>query len=349
MLENAQKYSFENWIIQCCKAKEWDLRRFLRRVLSSNGFDIKEDDYRTYRGNKYSNVHNMLATRGNARTCLVAHTDVCRDHEDDTQIVDPVIKEEAIGDETLSIIQDRNCEVQVGGDDRLGVAINTWIALNTGYDVALLFTTDEEIGLVSAEYVKFPELLDFNILLQVDRGYHTNQLVINIGGIELCSRKTANRLIKISEDIWLPRKLVNGLMTDVLSIKTNHMCQDAVNMTCGYHNSFGAGSNEYIDIQEAKDTMKYVSSIVKYYYLEEDKNEPEEEIDFDIDEDVVPLYIRAANSNDNREGRSAHRRGGRRNYNEDYEELWSEQNYNRDKNDEYFGEEEYRSGWNRFI
>jgi hypothetical protein len=352
MTENTQKYSFENWIIQCCKAKEWDLRKFLKRVLSSNGFDIKEDDYRTRRGSKYANVHNMLATRGNRpRVCLVAHTDVCRDHVDDTQSVDPVIKYEPIGDETMAIIQDRNCDVQVGGDDRLGIAINTWIALNTGYDVSLLFTTDEEIGLISAEYVKFPDLLDFDILLQVDRGNHTNQLVNNIGGVELCSQKTANRLIKISEDIGIPRRLVNGLMTDVLSIKTNHMCRDAVNMTCGYHNSYGENSSEYIDIQEAKDTMKYVASIVKYYDLEEDKNEPEqEEIDFDIDEDVIPLHIRAANSNnDNRQGRSAHRRNGRRIYQENYEELWSEQNYNRDKNDEYFDEQEYRSGWNRFI
>jgi hypothetical protein len=345
MTTQPKQYSFESWIIQCCKAKEWDLRKFLKRTLSSSGFNIKEDNYKTYRGNKYSNVHNMLATRGIPRVCLVAHTDVCRDHSEDSPDVDPIIKEEIIGDDILSIIQDRNCNVQVGGDDRLGVAINTWIALNTGFDVSLLFTTDEEIGLVSAEYVKFPELLDFDILLQVDRGNHSNQLVNNIGGVELCNEITANRLIKISEDIGIPRRLVNGLMTDVLAIKTNHMCHDAVNMTCGYHQSYGDSSEEWIDIQEAKDTMKYVASIVKYYYLNEDKNEPQikEEIDFDLKEDVEEVLV--SKYNNDRRGRSKNR--NKRTYIDD---LFSEEKYNRDKREyAYFDEQEYRSGWDRFI
>ena len=345
MNSETQKYSFENWIIQCCKAKEWDLRKFLKRILINNGFEIKEDDYRTHRGNKYSNVHNMLASRGKGRTCLVAHTDCCRDHLGYEPDVDPVVKHEMVGDDVMSIIQDKDCEHQVGGDDRLGVAINTWIAFNTGYDMSLLFTTDEEVGVVSAEYLKFPELLDFDILLQVDRGNHSNQLVNCIGGVELCSKKTSNRLIQISETIGIPRRVVNGLMTDVLAIKTNHMCNDAVNMTCGYHNSYGAQANEYIDIQEAKDTVKYVSSIVQYYDLGMDKDEPEEqeEIDFDIDEDVIPISVRA----DERRGRAYNRRGGRRTYRDD---IWSEESYNKDRSDSaYFEEQEYRSGWDRFI
>lgn len=267
------KYYFENFIMQCCRAKEWDLRTFLRRTLSKAGFTIQEDDYESNRSGKYKKVHNMLAIRGNPRTCLVAHTDVCRDHAYGSPEVDPVIKIEEVKGEMRSIIQDRHCSVQVGGDDRLGVAINTWIAMNTGYDLALLFTTDEEVGLVSAEHVRFPELLSFDILLQVDRGNHSHQLVNSIGGCQLCSDSTARRLLKIAEDIGLPRYLVNGMITDVYAIKTNHMCRDAVNMTCGYHNSIGADKDEYIDIQEAKDTMKYVASIVKYYDLMEDEDE----------------------------------------------------------------------------
>src|SRR5258708_25371401 len=248
------KYSFENWIIQCCRSTESDLRRFLKRVLKRSGFQIKEDDYKTYRGEKYKTVHNMLAIRGNPNVCLVAHTDVCRDHAFDIPKVDPVIKIEKINDKMTAIIQDRHCKVQVGGDDRLGVAINTWIALNTGYDVSLLFTTDEEVGLVSAEYVKFSELMNFDILLQVDRGNNSNQLVTTIGGYDLCSGKTAKRLLKIAEDIGLPRYNVNGLMTDVLALITNHMCKEAVSMTCGYHISFGAQADEFIVIKEIKKT-----------------------------------------------------------------------------------------------
>lgn len=335
-----EKYSFENFIMQCCKAKEWELRKFLKRVLSHAGFTIQEDNYRTDRGAKYSNVHNMLATRGKPRVCLVAHTDVCRDHAYGAPDVDPVMKVHSMRGELRSIIQDRHCNVQVGGDDRLGVAINTWIALNTGYDLGLLFTTDEEIGLISAEHVRFPELLNFDILLQVDRGNHSDQLVTAIGGCQLCSEQTARRLLKISEDIDLPRYRVNGMMTDVLAIKTNHMCKEAVNMTCGYHNSIGADRDEYIDIQESKDTVKYVSSIIKYYDLEEDKNESfEEDLQNSEDEhedDYEDIYRSGRHNRNNRAGRRSRT----------YEGLWSEESYKESRGESaYFDEEGYRGGW----
>lgn len=312
-----QKYSFENFIMQCCRAKEWELRKFLYKVLTRAGFDIIEDDYKSHRDDKFNTVHNMLAIRGEPRVCLVAHTDVCRDHAYGSPMVDPVIKIEKIKDEMRAIIQDRYCDVQVGGDDRLGVAINTWIALNSGYDMGILFTTDEEIGLVSAEYVKFPNLLDFDLLVQVDRGNHSDQLVTNISGYEMCSDETAQKLLEIAEDINLPRYQVSGMLTDILAIKTNHMCKDAVNMTCGYHNSIGADRDEYIDIQEAKDTMKYVANIVKYYYLEE--------------EDNTPKIIR---------------RKDLRSLSSKHSELFSERSYNRDKEHDYEKDEWY---WPNFT
>jgi len=323
-----EKHSFENFIMQCCKAKEWDLRTFLKRILKNNGFQIKEDDFKSYRGGKYSTVHNMLATRGNPRVCLVAHTDVCRDHAYGAPDVDPVIKIKEIKDEMRSIIQDRHCAVQVGGDDRLGVAINTWIALNTGYDIGLLFTTDEEVGVVSAEYLKFPELLDFDILLQVDRGNHSDQLVTAIGGWQLCSDRTANRLLSIANHIDLPRYTVNGMITDVLAIKSNHMCKEAVNMTCGYHCSYGADKEEYIDIQEAKDTMRFVSGIIQYYYLDMDKDEeytepeiePEHEMTWEELEalEEIPRLPPVRNSRDRRRQKIS-------------DDLFTEEMYDRDR------------------
>jgi|ERR1700722_3451840 len=332
------KYSFENFIIQCCKAREWDLRKFLKKLLERNGFQIVEDDYVSHRDARFSTVHNMLAIRGKPRVCLVAHTDVCRDHvSHQMPEVDPAIKLTTIEGELRAIIQDRDCKTQVGGDDRLGVAINTWVATNTGYDIALLFTTDEEMGLVSAEYVKFPELNNFDLLVQVDRGNNSNQLVTNISGVQLCSWRTGDLLIKIAEEIGLPRYKVQGFLTDVLAIKTNGVCREAVNMTCGYHNSIGADSDEYIDIQEAKDTMKYVASIVKYYDLESiiddgvltDGNGRSliDEIAEEIIEqqNSMPAFRTGTHRNRRNERRFAHAAYG---YEED---LFSEERYNADK------------------
>lgn len=339
------KHTFEQFIIQCCKSKEGHLRKFLKRTLTHAGFTIKEDDYKCDRGEKYNNIHNMLAIRGKPRVCLVAHTDVCRDHIDDLTEVEPVIKTQFKDGVEQKIIQSKYSNVQVGGDDRLGVAINTYIALNSGYDIGLLFTTDEEIGVVSASHCKFSELLDFDILLQVDRGNHSDQLVDSIGGTKLCSDQTTQRLLKISDDIGLSRYRVNGMLTDVYALKTNHMCKDAVNMTCGYHNSYGAQEDEFIDIQESKDTVKYVASIVKYYDLEEDKNEEQIKEEIELEEEYVASST--INRKDIRQGRS-NRHNRRRRV---YEGLWDEETYNRDKRESaYFEEEnEYRSGWDRFI
>lgn len=265
--------SFENFIIKCCELDEWDLRDFLRSELTQAGFNVQEDDYRSHRKGKYQQVHNMLAIRGSdPRICLVAHTDVCRDHgatyRGGHQKAYPVIKTVEMYGSTKRIIQDKDRQVQTGGDDRLGVAINTWIALNTGYDMGLLFTTDEEVGAISADYVNFKELGDFDVLVQVDRGNHSNQLVTSIGGVRLCDSETATRLLRISEEIGLPRVPVQGLLTDVLAIKGDGKCKNAVNMTCGYHNSYGSSPNEYIDIEEAKNTLKFVSSIISDYEME---------------------------------------------------------------------------------
>lgn len=338
--------------MNCCKSKEWDLRTFLKKKLKKAGFTITEDNYtsrRTRQNGKYSKVHNLLAVRGTPRVCLVAHTDVCRDHgfsgNEQAPDVFPILKNFGDDKSPRIVVQDRDCRYQTGGDDRLGVAINTWIALNTGYDIALLFTTDEEVGLVSASAVKFDELMGYDLLVQVDRGNHSKQLVTNIGGTILCTPKTTARLLKIAEDMDIPRSEVRGLATDVMVIIGNDLAREAVNMTCGYHNSFGESSNEYIDVQEAKDTMKYVSEIVQYYDLEKDAEEIEEDSEQDEDSEVIeghfedPLdindeilemmtieeYIAISNRlpNKRKTGRS------RRRYVEDVTEIFSEENLRR--------------------
>lgn len=299
IVEDANKASpFENFIMQCCKADEWTLRKFLKKVLIRSGFQIFEDEYKSERVQKekrYETVHNMLAIRGNPRVCLVAHTDVCRDHEElrsegryssygehqfwmqgqreEEQVVrpmkkvDPVIKCVEQDGKIRRVIQDRDCKLQVGGDDRLGVAINTWIAINSGFDCGLYFPTDEEIGLKSARACEMPQLMDFDLLVQVDRGNHSNQLVIKISNEILVSYETATELLSIAYDLGMPREPVVGLATDVYALKSRGKCKEAVNLTCGYFNSHGAGAGEYIDIQEAKDTMKFVATIVKNYYM----------------------------------------------------------------------------------
>jgi hypothetical protein len=291
--------AFEKHILQCCKAPEWELRKWLKKVLTRAGFDqIIEDGYlsdRCAKESRYNTVHNMLAVRGNPNICLASHTDICRDHEDlrsegkysgygehsfwmqdrhedapakrPLNKVEPVVKEIDTDSGIRRVIQDRDCKNQVGGDDRLGVAINTWIALNTGYDMAIYFPTDEETGLKSARMCEIPELLDYELVAQVDRGNHSNELVIKIGSEILCGYDTAVRLLNIGYKLGLPRTPVTGGPTDVYALKSRGKVREAVNMTCGYHSSYGSGPNEYICLEESRDTLRYVAAIVRDYYL----------------------------------------------------------------------------------
>lgn len=294
---------FERWVMQCCKADEWELRKFLKKVLARAGFTtILEDNYRSERcgsEKRYETVHNLLLIRGeNPRVCLVSHTDVCRNHgtpkwegEDTDEYaywmrgssasktedkdapkriplkVRPIIKEIEEGGAKRRIITDDGNRIQVGGDDRLGVAINTYIALNTTYPMGLYFPTDEEIGLKSAGMCEMQQLKDFDLLVQTDRGNHSNELVVKIGGEILMTYSTTVRLLEIAYDIGLPRVPITGMGTDIYAIKKRNMCKEACNLTVGYHNSRGDSSDEYIDVKEAKDTLRFVSEIIKDYYL----------------------------------------------------------------------------------
>jgi hypothetical protein len=235
------EYSFEKFIMTCCEMPEYELRDFIKNTLKEHGFSFVEDNYVSERKGLYKKIPNLLAVRGKPNVCLVAHTDVCRDHSGHSRKPEPTIKTKYHYGEKEIIIQDKNCKVQLGGDDRLGVAINLWVAINSGYDLGLLFTTDEEIGAISASALEIP-MHHFDILLQVDRGNHRNQLVTSIGGVQLCSEKTAERLLDIAEFIDLPRVPVQGLLTDVYAIKKMGKCKNAVN-------------------------MKYVAEIIKDYYL----------------------------------------------------------------------------------
>lgn len=273
---------FSDLLITCCKLSEPDLRSYIKQVLIKHHFSIQEDSYLSERLGEFSNIPNLLAIRESPKVCLVSHTDVCRDHDSIKETysiktapsaqVNPVIKNLLHLDQLVTVIQDKDCLVQVGGDDRAGVAIELWLAMKTDLPMAILFTTDEEIGLVSAKQVEFPELMTFELLIQLDRGNQPNQqIVTQVGTIQLCDDSLVNSLVHLSLKKRRPRQKVSGYGTDVVAIKKRGKCKNAINLTCGYHNSFGHNPSEYIVIHEVEETMEYVKDIIEFF-LASDKS-----------------------------------------------------------------------------
>ena len=255
-------------IVTFCEMDELELRSFLIKNLVLKGFSLKRDNYKSSR-NPSSLLGNMLFIRGNPKICFVAHTDVCRDHSfmkanGASAVPSAVVRvfEDADTGELKTIIHDEECKTQLGGDDRLGVALIYNLIMNTDKDVAALFTTDEEIGTVSAAQVSFNELLEMDLLVQIDRGNHSNQLVNSIYGQKICSDFLVKKLCRIAVEIGHPRDIVEGMLTDVATIIENGVARNAVNMTCGYHNSYGSAGDEYIDVKEALETKKFMKAIL---------------------------------------------------------------------------------------
>ena len=159
------------------------------------------------------------------------------------------------------IVTDRTNATQVGGDDRVGVAIARMIALESRRAIAILLTTDEEIGLQGAAAVPDAWLERFELFVQIDRGSRFGrELVTQIGGTRLCSAEREARLLAIAEALGAPRVPVVGGSTDVAELKAHGMRADAVNLTCGYYAPHSA--DEWVDVEEAEEAARYVRAIL---------------------------------------------------------------------------------------
>lgn len=259
-LANSIDEGFLSHIEICCRLPEPELRAHLKALLAGAGFILEED---SYRGGMDGQTPNLRAMRGIGHTALIAHTDVVRDFGRGGCAPTPVVRRKTIDGRARWILQDDLCETQLGGDDRLGVAIITWAALKApGISVDLVFTTDEECGLKSADAMRPEWLSDTGLVLGVDRGNQPDaQLVTSIHGLRLCSQDTERGLLDIAATCALPRRPVEGLSTDVYALVRNGVAHEAVNMTCGYHR--GHGDDEYIDLREAAETLTYVTAILK--------------------------------------------------------------------------------------
>lgn len=262
MQSSPEPTAFERVILAACALDESALRTQLESALVRHGFAVRQDSYEALPQPRtpQRNVRNLLAVRGRPRVCLVVHTDVVRDWREPTGVLRPVVCYEVVDGRQRRVITDETRETPIGGDDRLGVAIAMRIARATRDDLAILFTTDEERGLCGAEEVPGDWLESFELLVQIDRGNHRNQLVTSIHGTRLCERAWERRLIAIADRAGLPRAACEGLSTDVYALVRRGIVRNAVNLTCGYYANHRG--EEWIDVEEADETARYVRAIV---------------------------------------------------------------------------------------
>ena len=128
----------------------------------------------------------------------------------------------------------------IGGDDRCGVYLLTKL-MKTRYKPHLLFTTDEEIGLIGVErFCDDFKDIDVNCIIELDRKGSNDVVIYDDENKELCNKF-----------ISLGFKEQSGSFTDI-SVLSPFYNISGVNLSCGYYNPHT--SNEYVVFSEMNNT-----------------------------------------------------------------------------------------------
>lgn len=199
------------------KAKDKEMRDYIKSVLLSQKLPVKEDNY-----------GNIFVTKGNAKLydCVVAHVDTVHAIE-----TDYVIRTQ---DDFLYAFNRYNVEqVGIGGDDKVGVYIALQL-LKDRNNIKAAFFRNEEVGKEGSE--KFAKnhksfFDDCKFVVQPDRKGNED-FITKSGGIEMCSSKFKKHAKKIYKNYGY--KNVVGLTTDVDRLVKEGIGISCINLSCGY-------------------------------------------------------------------------------------------------------------------
>jgi len=215
-----QSYSYE------C----WRMFAFIIRQAKANGWDYKVDAYK-----------NIYITKGVADVypCMVAHMDTVHSIKDDLTVLQ-------IGDCLTGFDRTTMTQSGIGGDDKVGV----WIALSFleyfEFGKAAFFI-DEEVGCHGSYQADIDFFLDCSMVLQCDRRGNTD-FVTDASNVELSSEEYQYAVEPILKRYGY--KFSNGMMTDVMALKSIGLPCCCANISCGYYNPHE--DNEYVVITHAE-------------------------------------------------------------------------------------------------
>lgn len=142
----------------------------------------------------------------------------------------------------------------VGGDDKVGVAINL-VLLDNFDNLFVLFTEDEELGCEGAKNFDLKNLEGIEFLIESDRRGIVD-VVNNVMGSELCSNEFLDAVLNLDKS----RVKSYGLSTDVGELRSRGWKGNCVNLSCGYYNPHTPAC--YIVPQQVLDTYSFVKRIL---------------------------------------------------------------------------------------
>ena len=156
----------------------------------------------------------------------------------------------------------------IGFDDKAGIIADIELYRRLKGKIRIIFTTDEEIGGVSAGKLDPSRFADAKYMIELDRRSNKD-LIQNSGSTRLCSDEFALMI----EGYGFKR--ATGTFTDVNKFKGMHPEIEMCNLSIGYYNAHN--DNEYLDIEDFNDIVDKVERILRECtgeYVDTQKDEP---------------------------------------------------------------------------
>ena len=198
---------------------------------------------------KVDELGNIMGKRGELKKfpLLNAHLDTRQD-EIDKKYLDDIKYDNELGIFTLQ-------DVQIGCDDKVGVAIILYLARYTKLPFKILLTVREEYGQEGMQYnvENYPEFYsDIMWGFTLDRK-HANDIITYYGDRQLCSDAFIDRIISLGCKFDINFIENFGTMADTYYLPENI---EAVNISVGYYNPHQA--NDYVNVYESFKILKFV-------------------------------------------------------------------------------------------
>ena len=221
----------KNEFIEICKMTQKELKKYLKKQLTKNGYEVFEGD-------------GYLYSPGSEPYLLTAHMDTV--HEDKRGMPKQIkISKNKDGNTVISSPQG------IGADDRAGIV--AILEIIKKFHTSVLFCEDEEIGSVGCDkFVKTSHIKDLeklNYLIQIDRRNAHDAVFYQ------CANDDFEEFILNNTDF----ETAMGSWTDICELSP--VCGVAsVNFSCGYYDEHTV--KETLVIEELEHNVKQIEKLL---------------------------------------------------------------------------------------
>ena len=214
---------------------------FLENELRVAGWEVESDEW-----------GNIMAQRGNSTSMplLNAHMDTCQVEKDEYSM-SGIAYEPATDRFQLA-------GVQLGCDDKAGLAIILCLAKYTDLEFKILLTVQEECGQWGVQQIPAKFFKDVCWIFSLDRK-GANDIITNYLGSDTCTEVFYGKLVQVAKEIGMELHRASGSRADTYYLAEH--CP-AVNLSVGYYGPHR--DNDYLVVRETYNTLNLVARCLKH-------------------------------------------------------------------------------------